>query len=185
MNNFYKINDGVLALWAQVLQAVPQSRLLLLAPRGQARDRVLARLEQAGLAAQRVEFADKRPRPEYLQLYQQIDVGLDPFPYNGHTTSLDALWMGVPTITLVGQRVVGRGGWSQLCNLGLKDLAAQTPEQYVRLAAELTQDLPRLAALRSTLRQRMEQSPLMDVPRFARQVQMVYQQIWRRWCHGR
>jgi predicted O-linked N-acetylglucosamine transferase (SPINDLY family) len=185
LNNFYKINDPLLALWARVLQAVPQSRLLLLAPRGAARDRILDRFEQAGLAAERVHFADKRPRPEYLRLYQEIDLGLDPVPYNGHTTSLDAFWMGVPTITLVGQRVVGRGGWSQLCNLGLKDLAAQTPEQYVGLAGEWATDSSRLAELRATLRQRMQQSPLMDVPRFTRQIEAAYRQMWRRWCHGR
>ena len=136
LNNFCKVNDGCLALWAQVLRAVPQSRLLLRAPRGQAREHVLARLEQEGIAASRVEFADRQPRLEYLKLYQRIDLGLDPLPYNGHTTSLDAFWMGVPTLTLVGKTVVGRAGWSQLCNLGLKELAAETPEQYVALAAQ-------------------------------------------------
>jgi predicted O-linked N-acetylglucosamine transferase (SPINDLY family) len=185
LNNFCKINDGVLALWAQVLQAVPQARLLLLAPRGQARDGVLARLQQAGIAAERVEFADKRPRRQYLQLYHRVDVALDPFPYNGHTTSLDGFWMGVPTVTLVSQTVVGRAGWSQLCNLGLQELAAQTPEQYVALVAQLAGDLPRLQELRATLRQRMQRSPLMDGPRFARQVEQAYRQMWRRWCSTR
>ena len=182
LNNFCKVNDGCLALWARVLQAVPRSRLLLLAPRGQARDRVLARLQQEGIAAARVEFADKQPRPEYLKLYHQIDLGLDPLPYNGHTTSLDAFWMGVPTLTLLGKTVVGRAGWSQLCNLGLKELAAETPEQYVALAAELAGDLPRLQELRGTLRQRMLQSPLMDANRFARHMEQAYRQMWRRWC---
>ena len=182
LNNFCKVNDGCLALWAQVLQAVPQSRLLLLAPRGQAREHVLARLQQEGIAAPRVEFADRQPRLEYLKLYHRIDLGLDPLPYNGHTTSLDAFWMGVPTLTLVGKTVVGRAGWSQLCNLGLKELAAETPEQYVALAAELAADLPRLQELRGTLRQRMLRSPLMDANRFARHVEQAYRQMWRRWC---
>ncbi len=184
LNNFCKLNDGVLSLWAKVLHAVPQARLLLLAPRGQARDSVLAQLQQEGIAAQRVEFADKQPRQGYLKLYQRMDVSLDPFPYNGHTTSFDAFWMGVPTITLIGQTVVGRAGWSQLCNLGLPELAAQTPEQYVALAAELAGDLPRLEELRGTLRGRMQRSPLMDGPRFARQVEQAYRQVWRRWCYG-
>jgi predicted O-linked N-acetylglucosamine transferase (SPINDLY family) len=185
LNTFCKINDGVLALWAQLLQAVPQARLLLLAPRGQAREQVLARLQREGIAAARAEFADWQPRPAYLQLYQRIDVGLDPFPCNGHTTSLDAFWMGVPTVTLLGQTVMGRAGWSQLSNLGLQELAAQTPQQYVALAAQLAGDLPRLQELRSTLRQRMQQSPLMDGPRFARQVEQAYRQMWHRWCHSR
>jgi predicted O-linked N-acetylglucosamine transferase (SPINDLY family) len=184
LNNFCKINDGVLTLWAQVLHAVPQARLLLMAPRGQARDRVLATLQLAGVAAERVEFVDKQSRQEYLRLHHRIDVGLDPFPYNGHTTSLDGFWMGVPLVTLVGRTVVGRAGWSQLCNLGLQELAAQTPEQYVALVEELAGDLPRLQELRSTLRQRMERSPLMDAPRFAHQVELAYRQMWWRWCSG-
>ena len=182
LNNFCKINDKCLALWAKVLQAVPRSRLLLLAPRGQAREHVLARLQQEGIASARVEFADKQSRLEYLKMYNRIDFGLDPLPYNGHTTSMDAFWMGVPVITLLGKTTVGRAGWSQLCNLGLKDLAAETPEQYVALAAQLAADLPRLQELRGTLRQRMLRSPLMDANRFARHMEQAYRQMWRRWC---
>src|SRR5205823_2876807 len=157
LNNFCKVNDGCLALWAQVLRAVPQARLLLLAPRGQAREHVLARLQQQEIAAARVEFADKQSRREYLRLHHRIDVGLDPLPYNGHTTSLDAFWMGVPTLTLLGKTVVGRAGWSQLCNLGLKELAAETAEPYVELAARWASDLSRLQGLRAGLRERMRQ----------------------------
>src|SRR5262249_46392909 len=120
-----------------------------------------------------------------LKLYHRIDLGLDPLPYNGHTTSLDAFWMGVPTLTLVGRTVVGRAGWSQLCNLGLKELAAETPGQFVALTTELAGDLPRLGELRDTLRKRMAQSPLADGPRFARHMEQAYRQMWRRWCEGR
>jgi len=183
LNDFCKINDGCLALWAKVLEVVPQSRFLLLAPRGQAREHVLARLEQEGIAAPRVEFADRQPRLEYLKLYHRIDMALDPLPYNGHTTSLDAFWMGVPTLTLVSTRTAfGRAGWSQLCNLGLQELGAETPEQFVALAARLAGDLSRLEELRSTLRQRMLRSPLMDGQRFAQSVEQAYRQIWHRWC---
>ena len=185
LNSFCKVNDGCLSLWARVLRAVPNSRLLLRAPRGQARDQVLAVLEREGIVAARMEFADTQPRPEYLKLYHQIDLGLDPLPYNGHTTSLDAFWMGVPTLTLLGQTVVGRAGWSQLCNLGLQELAAETPEQFVALAAQLAGDLPRLQELRGTLRQRMSDSPLMDGRRFARNVEQAYRTMWGRWCEGR
>jgi protein O-GlcNAc transferase len=182
LNNFCKVNDGCLSLWAQVLRAVPRSRLLLRAPQGLARDHVLARLQQEGIAAARVDLIDMRPRPEYLKLYHRIDLGLDPLPYNGHTTSLDAFWMGVPTLTLVGRTVVGRAGWSQLCNLGLEELAAETPEQFVAIATQLAGDLPRLQELRGTLRQRMSRSPLTDAPRFARNMEQAYRQMWRRWC---
>jgi predicted O-linked N-acetylglucosamine transferase (SPINDLY family) len=185
LNNFCKVNDGCLALWARVLRDVPHSRLLLQAPRGPARDKVLARLHREGIAAGRVQFADKHARPEYLKLYQHIDLCLDPLPYNGHTTSLDAFWMGVPTVTMVGETAVGRAGWSQLCNLDLKELAAETPDEYVTLAAKLAADLPCLQELRRTLRERMTQSPLMDANRFARNVESAYRQMWRRWCLGR
>src|SRR5262249_50922137 len=150
-----KINYGCLALWARVLHAVPRSRILLLAPPGPARDRVQARLAQEGINPSRVAFSSRQSRPEYLKLYHQIDLGLDPQPYNGHTTSLDAFWMGVPTLTLLGTTAVGRAGWSQLCNLDLKELAAESPEQYIAMAAQLASDLPRLENLRRTLRERM------------------------------
>src|SRR6185437_8463626 len=103
LNNFCKVTDAVLDLWAQVFRSVPDSKLLLLAPHGSARARVKARL---GLASDRVKFAAYQPRCDYLELYHQIDIGLDTFPYNGHTTSLDALWMGVPVISRSGATVV-------------------------------------------------------------------------------
>jgi predicted O-linked N-acetylglucosamine transferase (SPINDLY family) len=182
LNNFCKVNDGCLALWAEVLHTVPRARLVLLVPRGQPRTHVIARFEQAGIAAERLDFADRQPRLEYLKAYHRIDVGLDPLPCNGGTTTLDALWMGVPTVTLLGKTVVGRAGYSQLCNLGLEELAAKTQEQYVALAARLAADLPRLQELRSTMRQRMLQSPLLDADRFARNMEHALRQMWRRWC---
>jgi predicted O-linked N-acetylglucosamine transferase (SPINDLY family) len=184
-NNFCKINDECLALWSKVLQAVPWSRLLLLAPRGQTRDRVIAQIVKQGIVASRLEFTDRLPRLEYLKLFHRIDVALDPLPYNGHTTSLDAAWMGVPTITLVSKKTAfGRAGWSQLCNLGLQELAAETPDQYVAIAARVAGDLPRLRELRSTLRRRMEQSPLMDGGRFSRNMEHTFREMWRRYCSG-
>jgi protein O-GlcNAc transferase len=184
LNNFCKVNDGCLALWADVLREVPQSRFLLRAPQGQTRDDTLAKLQQHGISESRIEFVDKVSRPEYLSLYHRIDLCLDPTPCNGHTTSLDAFWMGVPTLTLVGKTVMGRAGWSQLCNLGLQELAVETPEKFVALAAELAGDLPRLQHLRGTLRERMQQSPLMDGKRFTRHMEEAYRQMWRAWCRG-
>jgi predicted O-linked N-acetylglucosamine transferase (SPINDLY family) len=182
LNNFCKLNDGVLTLWARVLQQVEGSRLLLLAPQGTCRQRAVDRLSQEGIDPGRIEFVSHQPRQTYLEHYHRLDVGLDSFPYNGHTTSLDSFWMGVPVITLVGARAVSRAGWCLLSNLGLTELAAQTPEQFVRIAVELAKDVPRLQELRSTLRRRMEQSPLMDAPRFARNVEAAYRQMWRNWC---
>jgi predicted O-linked N-acetylglucosamine transferase (SPINDLY family) len=117
-----------------------------------------------------------------LKYYQDIDIGLDTVPYNGHTTSLDCFWMGVSVVTLSGPTVVGRAGLCQLMNLGLPDLVAADPEQYVQIAAELARDLPRLGDLRATLRDRMRASPLMNAPRFARNIESAYREMWRRWC---
>jgi predicted O-linked N-acetylglucosamine transferase (SPINDLY family) len=156
--------------------------LLLLCPKGDHRQRTLEVLQREGIAEDRVEFADPRPRRAYLELYHRADIMLDPFPYGGHTTSLDALWMGVPVISLAGPQIVSRAGLSQLSNLGLPELVAFTEDEYVRIAAELAADLPRLTELRATLRSRMEASVLMDGGRFAREIEGVYRSMWRQWC---
>ncbi len=185
LNQFAKVNRPVLRLWAEVLRAVTGSRLLLLAPEGPLRPATLEQLAEDGVSPERVTFVGHQPRQQYLATYHAIDVVLDTFPYNGHTTSLEALWMGVPVITLVGQTVVGRAGLSQLTNLGLPELIADTPEDFVRIAVELAGDPPRLSGLRATLRGRMEASPLMDVEGFTRGIEAAYRVLWQRWCAGR
>jgi predicted O-linked N-acetylglucosamine transferase (SPINDLY family) len=182
LNNFCKVNPPVLGLWSQVLKAVDGSRLLLRAAEGSHRGRTLRFLEEEGIAPERVTFVGWQPHSQYLELYRQIDIGLDTLPYNGQTTTLDSLWMGVPVITLVGQTAVGRAGMSLLTNLGRPELIAESPEQFVRIARELAGDLPRLGKLRSSLRGQMQNSPLMDGRRFARHVEAAYRQMWQRWC---
>jgi predicted O-linked N-acetylglucosamine transferase (SPINDLY family) len=182
LNSFCKVNDECLALWARVLRAVPQSRMLLHAPLDPARERVLAKFQEHGVPASRVEFVSRKPRHEYLRLYHRIDMALDPLPCNGGTTTLDAFWMGVPTLTLLGKTALGRAGWSLLCNLGLKDLAAETPQGLVDRAVQLAADSSGLQELRRTLRQRMQHSPLMDGKRFARHMEQAYRQMWMKWC---
>jgi predicted O-linked N-acetylglucosamine transferase (SPINDLY family) len=184
LNSFCKVNEQVLRLWAQVVKTVDRSRLMILCPEGSHRQPLLDLLQGEGISPDRIELVVRCPRRQYLELYHRFDVGLDTFPYNGHTTSLDSFWMGVPVVTLVGQTVVGRAGLSQLTNLGLPELIAQTPEQYVQIATKLAGDLPRLAELRRTLRARMEASPLMDAPRFARSVEAAYRRMWRAWCEA-
>ncbi len=139
-------------------------------------------MRKEGVEADRVELIAHRPRSQYFKLFNQIDIGLDTFPYNGHTTSLDSFWMGVPVVSLVGDRVVGRAGVSQLTNLGLTELIARSPEEFVRIAGQLAGDLPRLAELRRTLRGRMQGSVLMDAGRFARNIEGAYREMWLRWC---
>jgi protein O-GlcNAc transferase len=182
LNRFCKVNDEVLHLWGQVLRAVKRSRLLLLAPPGSHRQRTRDFLVRQGIDAERLEFCSRKRRFEYLSLYHQVDLMLDTFPYNGHSTTLDALWMGVPVITLVGSTVVGRAGLSQLTNLGLEELAARTPDDYVRLAVDWAGDLARLQILRSGLRERMKRSPLMDAAGFTRGIEAAYRAMWRKWC---
>ena len=182
LNNFCKINDGVLRLWCQVLRQVDNSRLLLHADEGSHRQRTADRLTQLGVDSARLRFVGRVPLSEYRQLYSQIDIALDPFPYGGGTTTCDALWMGVPVVSLAGTTAVGRGGLSILNNTGLADLIATTPEDYVHISVALAHDLSRLADLRSTLRPRMQHSPLMDAPRFARNIETAYRQMWQKYC---
>ena len=179
LNNPCKLTDHTLRLWGGVMRALPDARLLLMAPLGRHRRHLSQRLCAHGIAAERVEFRAFQPRSEYLRSYHDIDLGLDTFPYNGHTTSLDSLWMGVPVVSRVGRTSVGRGGLTQLFQLDLLELAAESDEAFVAIAAALGQDLVRLAALRAQLRPRLERSALMDAPRFARQVERAYRDAWR------
>ena len=182
LNNFSKVNDVTLDLWARVMKAVEQSRLLLLAPPGASRSRVIERLGNHGIAAARINFVDRQPREQYLQTYHRIDICLDTTPCNGHTTMMDALWMGAPSVTLSGPTAISRGGASILSNVGLNHLIAKTEEQYIHAATSLCQNLDTLAQLRASLRQKLELSPLMDADGFARDMENVYREIWRRWC---
>jgi predicted O-linked N-acetylglucosamine transferase (SPINDLY family) len=182
LNNPCKVTDATLRLWGGVMRAVADSRLLLLAPPGRYRRRFLERLTVHGIAADRVGFVPYQVRADYLRAYHDIDIGLDTFPYNGHTTSLDSLWMGVPTITRVGETCVGRGGASQLFHLGLSELAAGTDEAFVAAGVALSENLTLLARLRRQLRARIERSPLMDAGRFARTVEAAYRRVWKDYC---
>ncbi len=180
-HSIQKVNEGVLPLWARVLGAVEGSRLVMYAPQG-ARGRIVEALERSGIERGRVEFLALRGRREYLEAYARMDVCLDTSPCCGATTSLDAFWMGVPVVTLAGQTPPGRAGLSIATNLGLPELVARTEDDYVRIAAGLTKDLRALGDLRARLRGRMEASPLMDAPRYARNVERAYRGAWKRWC---
>jgi len=119
---------------------------------------------------------------QYLDSYSQIDIGLDPFPFGGGITTCDALWMGVPVVTLSGETPVGRGGRSILSNLGLPGLVAGTPDHYAQIALELAGNFEQLTTLRQGMRGKMMASPLLDAPRFAREVEAAYRQMWQFWC---
>jgi predicted O-linked N-acetylglucosamine transferase (SPINDLY family) len=153
-----------------------------LAPPGTHRQRTLDRLSGEGLDPSRVEFVPHQARRRYMELFNRADIGLDTFPCNGHMTSLDSFWMGMPVVTQVGQTAFSRAGWCQLSNMGMTELAGHTPAEFVQIAVNLAKDLPRLRDLRATLRQRMQHSPLMDPPRYARNVESAFRQMWRTWC---
>jgi predicted O-linked N-acetylglucosamine transferase (SPINDLY family) len=182
LNQFAKVSDPALLLWAEILAAIPGSRLILHAPAGNHRQRVVNHFTTHGVAESRVEFVPKQTFGDYGRTYQRIDIVLDPFPHGGGITSCDALWMGVPVISLEGNTAVGRGGKSILSNLGLRRLLAQTPASYMQIALETAADLPRLAALRAKLRERMAAAPLMDAKSRARDVEAMYRKIWMDWC---
>jgi len=182
MNNFCKSNEAVFTVWSKVLAATPDSKLLLVCPGGESADRIRQFFHSRGIGPERLELAAPRPFQQYLGLYQQIDIGLDPFPYTGGTTTCDALWMGVPVVSLPGKRAVSRIGLSILTTVGLPELAAHSEDEYVRIATTLAVDLPRLATLRATLRDRMQSSRLMDAPRFAGNFEQACRKMWRAWC---
>ncbi|MGD0389409.1 MAG: tetratricopeptide repeat protein [Tepidisphaeraceae bacterium] len=185
LNKFVKVSPPALDLWAEILRGVPQSRLIVHSHPGAHLDAVRERFAGKGISPDRLEFPGWQPWAQYARTYGRIDIALDPFPWGGGITTCDALWLGVPVVSLVGRTAVGRGGASILANVGVPELIAPAPEQYVQIATELAKDLPRLAELRRTLRGRMLASPLMDGPRFARNVEAAYRQMWRNWCqHG-
>ena len=174
-----RLNDHVLRCWSRLAQRMPEARWVILHPEGRGRERVLGFFgENAG----RVEFAPHRPWVEYLTSFAGIDVCLDSFPSNGLTATCHALWMGTPVVTLAGASPGARAGASLLKAAGLPELVAHSEDEYVKIAAALAADLSRLAELRSGLRARLQASPLMDAPRFARNVEVAYRRIWREWC---
>lgn len=183
-NNHAKITDTTLALWCTILRELPEARLLLKFKGGG--DPVLceqyrAKLQAGGVAPERVTFVGVLPVAEHFGLYNRVDIALDTFPYNGTTTTCEALWMGVPVVTLVGEHHASRVGLSLLTRLGLEVFAAPTPEDYVKKGCSLAGATETLTKLRASLRQRMQNSPLMDGVAYARAVERGYREMWKRW----
>ena len=184
-NNLAKVTHEVVATWAAVLAAVPGSRLVLKAP--QLDDpalppQVRARLTSAGLDTDRILLRGASAHRDHLASYAEIDIALDPFPYSGGLSTCEALWMGVPTITLPGRSFASRHTLSHQENAGLSGWAAASPDEYVALAARWASDLDGLAALRAGLRPKVASSPLCDAPRFGRSLGAALRHAWRTWC---
>jgi predicted O-linked N-acetylglucosamine transferase (SPINDLY family) len=185
-NNFAKIGPRVIELWARILDAVPNSRLVMITvPAGIAQNGLRQRFADLGIAAERVELLDRLPRAAYLDLYSRVDVALDPFPCNGGTTTCDALWMGVPVLTLMGETFLSRASYSLLAALGLELFATPSPETLIELAQTLDRDREALAMVRAGLRDQMAASPLLDARGFTRDLEAAYRSMWQRWCAKR
>lgn len=169
LHRLTKVNPDVIELWARLLARQPGSELLIAGvPAGNVRQRICGQFASFGINAGRLHLFDRINFDDYMRLYEKIDIGLDAFPYNGATTTCESMWMGVPVITLSGRYAAARSGVSLLTSVGLPDLITNTPEQFIEIAGSLACSLQRLAELRSSLRDRMTRSPLMNEPAFAR-----------------
>jgi protein O-GlcNAc transferase len=182
MNNFAKVTNEVLDLWAKLLQQIPDSRLLLKAKQLADKDnqaRVIAYFKNHDIEAERLTLYGQLPsRDDHFAQYHHIDIALDPFPYNGTTTTCEALWMGVPVVCLNGDRHAGRVGASLLTHTGLTQFIAADADHYLTIAKELTSDLDKLAQLRCSLRNTLQASDLCNAKQFTRDMEAAFQAMW-------
>jgi len=187
LNRRDKLSQPTIEAWAEILRRVPPAQLLLKTAGFSdetTRAEMLAAFDRLGIGAERLVIEGETPRRAHLQAYHRVDLALDPFPYTGATTSAEALWMGVPLVTLRGRTFVGRVSASMLQAIGRRELIAETVEAYVDLAVALANDRPRLAALRHGLRA-ATRTGLGDGAGFARALEAIYRAQWREWCRRR
>jgi protein O-GlcNAc transferase len=184
-SNPVKINDAVVALWADILAAIPNSTLML-KYRGMTsatnRQRISSSLASRGIDAARLILEDQAKHSDFLASYNRVDVALDPFPYSGGLTTLEALWMGVPVITMPGETFASRHSLSFLATLGLSELIGENRSDYIERAVQLAEDQARLAGMRQTLRDRVAESPICDGTAFAEAFSEILRGAWRDWC---
>jgi predicted O-linked N-acetylglucosamine transferase (SPINDLY family) len=186
-NNFSKVTPDVLRVWAELLKAIPKSHLIMqtqAVTSKHTQETVTALFKKAGAPTDRFEFRPATDFDTYLNLLNNTDITLDPFPFNGGTTTCHSLWMGVPVITLAGDRHASRMGLSMMTAIGLPEFVARTPEEYVEIAATFAGDLPRLAAIRAGMRERLNTSPLLDAARYTKNLEEAYRRVWKAWCES-
>jgi protein O-GlcNAc transferase len=184
-NNPTKITQRVIETWSRILNSVPDSRLILkYTSLGNVTvaKRIMDEFHMCGVAQPRIECLGGSPHPELLAKYQDTDLALDTFPYNGGLTTCEALWMGVPVITIPGETFAGRHSLSHLSNVGMMETIAADLDRYVELAISLATDLPRLATIRANLRNQMALSPLCDGKQFAFQWTKLMREVWHQYC---
>jgi|WetSurMetagenome_2_1015567.scaffolds.fasta_scaffold15743_3 protein O-GlcNAc transferase len=188
-NNYAKVSDVIVDVWAAVLKAIPTSKFLL---KNQALkdpdtwEHFKTRMAERGVDTHRLQYSKfAKSTQDHLRVYQKVDIALDSFPYNGATTTFEALWMGVPVITLVGDTHVSRVGKSILATLGFDNLIAHTPDEFVTICQTLANDVNYLQNFRQTIREKMQNSPVMDAKTFTRELEELYQRVWKNWCENR
>jgi hypothetical protein len=187
-NNIMKLSPHTISLWAALLRDVPDSHLLLKAPSladASVIDRFRSLFAAEGIPTARLSFEGPTELSQMMQRYGAIDIALDPTPYNGGTTTLQALWMGVPVIALRGGNFVSRMGASFLATLGKPEWIAHDDDHYRAIARQLAEHLPAIRAGRAELRQQMTQSPLADLDRYAAEFQQLLRRLWVSHCQGR
>lgn len=182
LNNLIKISPSVIRLWRRILDALPQARLMLgNASDSGTRERVLAQFAQGGIASERLIVLPRMPFADYLALHHRIDVALDPFPYNGGTTTMHALWMGIPVITLAGEQMVSRCAVPLLARVGLDDFITHSEDAYLQRAIRCADDLPALDRIRQSIRPRMNDAN-QDARAVTRHIEAAYRAMWQTWC---
>ncbi len=187
VNNFTKVTPDVQRMWAELLKAVPNSRLILQtsAMASQHTQKVVTKIfSDAGVSPDRLDFRPWSNLETYFQLLDRSDMTLDPYPFNGGTTTCHSLWMGAPVITLAGDRHASRMGLSMMTAIGLPEFVAHTPEEYVQIAVRFANDLPRLREIRAGMRDRLKASPLLDGAGYTRNLEAAYRQVWCKWCES-
>ena len=179
-NNLSKITSEVIDVWSKILNLIPKSHLILKCRKlKHNKDYYYELFKNKGIDKERIQLYEHLPSTsDHLELYNSIDIGLDPFPYNGATTTCEALWMGVPVITLLGDRHAGRVGASILTNVGLKDFIARDIDSYINLAVKMSANTKKLKEIRMTLRRQMQESLLCDARSFADNVETSYKDMW-------
>ena len=179
-NNLSKITSEVIDVWSKILNLIPKSHLILKCRKlKHNKDYYYELFKNKGIDKDRIQLYEHLPSTsDHLELYNSVDIGLDPFPYNGATTTCEALWMGVPVITLLGDRHVGRVGASILTNVGLKDFIARDIDSYINLAVKMSANTKKLKEIRMTLRRQMQESLLCDARSFAGNVETSYKDMW-------
>lgn len=183
-NKLYKLNQKTIGLWAKAMAALPGSRMLMVGravSTDHGKARVIRLFDAFGIGADRLEFVSFLPLDDYLAQHNHVDLIMDCFPWNGHTTTMHSLWMGVPTITIEGHHHAGRFGYAIMTNLGLPEFIAVNEEDFVERVLNLSKNTHNLAGIRQGLRERLAQSVLCDHRRLTRDIETNYRKMWREW----